>query len=145
MVLIGWVVALALLVVAATTVGGEYADDFTFPGTESQRTIDLLGEKFPGPNGETGRVVFETDASINDPAVQETISTFVEEAATLPQVAGMISPYDAPNHISASETVAFVEVQYGETYGSIEESNVEELIALAEAQESASLDVSIIG
>lgn len=144
-VLIGWVIALVLLGVAATTVGGQYADDFTFPGTESQRTIDLLGEKFPGPNGETGRVVFETDGSISDPDVQQTISGFVEEARTLPQVEAVVSPYDAPNQIAASETVAFVEVQYGEAYENIEESNVEELIAIAEAQESASLDVSISG
>lgn len=46
-VLLVWLAALLALGVLAGRVGGEYSDDFTVPGVESQAAVDLLQERFP--------------------------------------------------------------------------------------------------
>ena len=46
-----WVGPLLLLAVGGQAVKGEQSDAFNMPGTESQRALDLLDEKFPGSGG----------------------------------------------------------------------------------------------
>ena len=44
----GWVAVAVLTTVIATAVGRQYATDFSLPGTESQRVVDLLKKRVPG-------------------------------------------------------------------------------------------------
>ena len=68
-VLAAWVLIVALVGVAATTLGGQTDNSFSVPGTESQRAQDLLEQKFPGAGGASARVVFKAPEgeSLNDP------------------------------------------------------------------------------
>ncbi|MFC7713799.1 hypothetical protein [Nonomuraea recticatena] len=52
-----WLLALALLGGAAAAFMGPTSDNFTMPGTESQRALDSLREKFPQAGGATGTIV----------------------------------------------------------------------------------------
>src|SRR5262245_42115269 len=47
--------------VPATTVGGDFADDFGTPGSESQQALDLLSARFPAQSGDTATLVFAVD------------------------------------------------------------------------------------
>src|SRR3954451_6946755 len=53
-----WVGAFLVLAVLWGTAAGTYVNKFNLPGTESQRTYDLLRERFPQQSGDTGSVVF---------------------------------------------------------------------------------------
>ena len=46
-----WILALILSIVLASTAGGEYSEDFSLPGTESQTAYDLLTDKFAEVSG----------------------------------------------------------------------------------------------
>jgi RND superfamily putative drug exporter len=77
-----WLLILAGAGVGAVTLSGSTTDSFAIPGTESQVSIDLLEEKFPGlaADGATARVVFQAPegATLADPAIKQTISEVVE-------------------------------------------------------------------
>src|ERR1043165_6908172 len=53
-----WVAAFVILAVLWGSAAGQFANVFNLPGTESQRTYDLLKSKFPAQSGDSGSVVF---------------------------------------------------------------------------------------
>src|ERR1700760_1824393 len=57
-VLAGWVVVIAVLAVVAGAVKQPTSDSFSVPGTESQKALNLLDQKFPGTGGAQAQVVF---------------------------------------------------------------------------------------
>jgi RND superfamily putative drug exporter len=58
LVLGAWVALLILIVVLAAAFKGATNDSFSVPGTESQRALALLDQRFPGTGGATARIVF---------------------------------------------------------------------------------------
>ena len=54
-------VVLVALGVLAGTVGGQFTNEFAVPGTESQKALDLLQDRFPAAANEGATVVFYAD------------------------------------------------------------------------------------
>lgn len=54
-----WLVVLVGLGLAAATLKGPTASNFTMPGTESQKAIDLLSDRFPAASGATGTIAIK--------------------------------------------------------------------------------------
>ena len=56
-----WAVAAAIVIGLAGTAGGAFVDDFVAPGSQSERAMELLDERFPEaamalpPGGHRGR------------------------------------------------------------------------------------------
>jgi putative drug exporter of the RND superfamily len=94
LVLASWIGGLIALVVVWQTIGAEFASNFTLPGTESQRALDLLEDGFPQQAGDTARIVFKADAGGNDPAARARIDEVLAQAQQLPGVAGVSSPFE---------------------------------------------------
>ena len=70
-VVIGWVVALVVLMVASGAVGTGYSSDFTLPDVESKRGIDILEDRFGGQGaGQVGNIVFQAEQGVDDPEVR---------------------------------------------------------------------------
>ena len=44
----------------AAAAGRNYATNFSLPGTESQRALDLLKKEFPAQSGDVDTIVFHT-------------------------------------------------------------------------------------
>ncbi|WP_155375265.1 MMPL family transporter [Catellatospora vulcania] len=111
-----WVLLLALAGTGAATLSGKMSNEFSIPGTESQRAIDQLGERFPEANagGARARVVFGTPEgkTVTDPDVQAAIGRVVAALNNAPQVARVIDPYTAKS-ISPDLRYAFAHVTYG--------------------------------
>ena len=57
-VIVAWVVILAGLVGARSLWGGEFSNDYSVPGSESQAGLDLLQQEFPQQGGYAGQIVF---------------------------------------------------------------------------------------
>jgi RND superfamily putative drug exporter len=111
-----WVLVAAVVLSLASRIGGDYENDFTVPGVESQAATDVLEERFPAQAGETGRVVFHVDEGrIDDPERQAVVKTTLDRLADGTDVSGVSDPYDPRGPtVSADGTTAFAAVQYSE-------------------------------
>ena len=74
-----WVVALVGTNFIASSAGGEFSQDFSLPGAESQEAYDLLREKFPDFAGETADIVWEAEDGVTDPEVQADMEALFAE------------------------------------------------------------------
>ncbi|MFJ8581188.1 MMPL family transporter [Micromonospora sp. NPDC093277] len=108
-----WLVVLVGLGAAALTLKGPTASNFTMPGTESQRAIDLLAERFPAASGATGTIAVKAPQAgqLGTPQGQAVIKQVTEEAATLPGVVGAVDPYQA-QALTPDGRYALIQVQF---------------------------------
>ena len=146
-VLIGAIVAVVLFGAVSFSMAGEFNDSFNLPGSESQKAYDLLEERFPQQSGSTATLVFETtaDGGFTNPDVESQVNALLEEVLTLPHVVGVLSPYDAPNQVSDSGTIAYATVNYDELTSEIPVSDAEELIEVVDASNTELLRVEVGG
>ena len=109
-----WLLVAVAVFALQASVGGETSDDFTIPGTEAQRGIDLLDERFPSAGGVSGRVVFaDPDGDVTDPAAREAIEATLDEIAGGDEVLAVTDPFDAAlASVSADGSTAFATVRY---------------------------------
>ncbi len=138
-VIVSWVVFLVALVFALTRFGGEFATEFSLPGSESQRARDLLEERFPSRAGGDATIVFEAPAGIEtaSPAIQATL----DEISTVPGVAEVESPFENEGFFSADGRIARAVVHFDLTLRDIPRSTVEQLIDIVEAKSTPGLTV----
>ena len=90
-----WLIVVLGVVALRSAVGGNPSDNFTIPGTEAQRGIDLLDERFPAQGGVSGQIVFADPAGhITDPAARAAVEATLAELRRGPNVLGVTDPYD---------------------------------------------------
>ncbi|WKU08160.1 MMPL family transporter [Micromonospora sp. HUAS LYJ1] len=108
-----WLVVLVGLGIAAATLKGPTAGNFTMPGTESQQALDLLAERFPAASGATGTIAVKApaDGQLTTPDGQAVVKGVVQEAATLPGVIGAVDPYQS-QAITPNGRYALIQVQF---------------------------------
>ena len=109
-----WLAVAAAVFALQATVGGELSDDFAIPGTEAQRGIDMLEQRFPSEGGASGRVVFaDPDGDVTDPDARAAIDATLAEIARDPHVLAITDPFDPANpSISADGRITFATVRY---------------------------------
>lgn len=108
-----WLVVLVVAGLAAATLRGPTASNFTMPGTESQRALDLLSEQFPAASGATGAIALKApaDGQLGTPEGQAVVQELVQEASTLPGVVGAVNPLQV-GAVSPNGRYALVQVQF---------------------------------
>ncbi len=109
-----WLVVATAVFALNAAVGGATRDDFTVPGTEAQRGIDLLDARFPTQGGVSGQVVFaDPDGDITDPTSRAVVAETLGELAEGPDVISVSDPY-APGGgaVSPDGGTAFATVRY---------------------------------
>ncbi|MDX6292377.1 MAG: putative drug exporter of the superfamily [Kribbellaceae bacterium] len=108
-----WAVVLAALGVSALTLGGQTANAFSIPGTESQQALDALQRDFPAASGASGDVVVKAPAgqTLNSPAVKASVNATVAAAGKLPEVVGAVDPFTS-KAISPDGTTGLISVQF---------------------------------
>ncbi len=102
-VVIGWVLGLFVAGGILSSLGTAYRADFNLPDVESRQGFEVLEEHFGGQGtGESGTVVFRSDAGVEDPQVRTTMESFLAQVAEVDGVARVVSPYseDGSNQIS---------------------------------------------
>ncbi len=87
-----WVVVLAAVTVASQAVGSDYHNDFSLPGTESQRALDALREHAPAQAGDTVQVVVQDPGGVRTPATRARVEAMLTQVRGLPHVAGVRGP-----------------------------------------------------
>ncbi|QOC90549.1 MMPL family transporter [Micromonospora craniellae] len=109
-----WLVVLVGLGLAAATLRGPTASNFTMPGTESQRALDLLAEQFPAASGATGTIAVKAPAEgqLGTPEGQAVIQSVTQEATAVPGVLAAVDPFQV-GAVSPDGRYALVQVQFG--------------------------------
>ncbi|MEV4167411.1 MMPL family transporter [Nonomuraea dietziae] len=104
-----WLLALALLGGAAAAFMGPTSDNFTMPGTESQRALDSLREKFPQAGGATGTIVMA--APEGGKLDKAAVAAVVGEAGRVPGVIAALDPFMAGS-VTPDGRYALVQVHF---------------------------------
>lgn len=143
--LLAALVVLALLMGAAGA-GGEAADDFNIPGTESQQALDLFKAHSPAFAGADSTVVFSvTDGELDQPDRREAIEGALAEVSELPGVVAVSDPFAEGGVMSRDGRIASADVRYSTDPMDLEKSDGEALEEAARTAEAGGVDVSMRG
>jgi RND superfamily putative drug exporter len=145
---IAWIVLLVAALGAASAVGSRYSNNNSLPGTESQRTADLLTRQFPSQAGDTDQIVFRVDhGRVDAPAVQARLAPMLARVSTLPHVAAVISPFAPPGRVEISKDgrTAFATVLFDERANALPLPAIRRVMRTAEAARSAGLRIELGG
>ena len=115
-VLLAWLTALVVLGGAAALIGGDFDEEFTLPGTESQIALDSLGRTFPQASGTTAQLIIVAPAgqSVREPGDPRAPSRRASTASLRSTgVDEVTSPFDeyAKGVISADQRAAIVMIK----------------------------------
>jgi putative drug exporter of the RND superfamily len=141
-----WVAVLAGVVTLVVTVGGQFDDEFTIPGSQSQEALNRLDELSPAAAGVSAQIVFVAPegASVGDPEYAPAVSSVVQAAGAVDQVAAVADPF-ATRAISPDGRAALATVSFDVPLEDLDRGNVEALEDAATAAEDAGLDVAVGG
>lgn len=144
-----WLALIVTVLGGGVALGGQSAESFVIPGTESQEALDRLSAVFPQVAGASVQVVSEVPegASVNDSDVRDAIE---EQAAAIEKIDGVeavVTPYNeyAGYAISEDESVALTKVQFAGASGDVTQESIDELLATATIGEDAGLTVAFGG
>jgi RND superfamily putative drug exporter len=110
-----WVFAVWAAVAVATAVlgvagGGTFVQQDRLPGTETQRSIDLLHKNFPDATGPTATIVFhpQPGVSLSDWRVAVQVGQAIKQVGELPRVATVENPYGGTGGVKGPRAVVAV-------------------------------------
>jgi RND superfamily putative drug exporter len=144
--LLGLLAGIVLLAAIIGSQGGGAAQDFSIPGTESQRAQDLLQDKFPAAAGVSSQVVFTTaDGKLTDGPRRAAIEHAIARLSRLPHVTSASDPLARGGAVSPDGRTAFTTVQYDVQPIDIEKQDGEAFEKAARTAEAGGVDVSMRG
>jgi RND superfamily putative drug exporter len=139
-------IAVIVLLGAAAGAGGEAADDFSIPGTESQEAIDLFKAHTPALAGADSTLVFTVeDGKVTDAAHKQAIESALDKVKGLNGVAQVADPFAEGGAVSEDGTLAAVDVRYDLEPAELEKEDGEALLAAAETAEQGGVEVNARG
>ncbi len=144
-VIAGAIAFVLVCVVLFATARGEYGGGFSLPGTESQELTDLLRDRFPTAAGDSADIVVRAPAGIETANVRAEVEALLAEVAELPQVVGVVSPYESPGRISEDGTIARITAQYAARAEDLDIADVDALLEWRDAISRADLQVELGG
>ncbi|CAM5508213.1 MULTISPECIES: MMPL family transporter [Streptomyces] len=148
LVLLAWLALLLAAGIGVSSVSGSTTDDFTLPGTQSQRAIDLLEKEFPqaAASGATARVVIEAadGERLTAAAHKPRAEALVDDLRRAPQVANVVDPFSS-GLVSASGTIAYAQVTYAVPQAEMSTAASDALREVVRQGAEAGLTVSLGG
>ncbi|WP_436524211.1 MMPL family transporter [Actinoplanes sp. HUAS TT8] len=142
-----WALVLALIGIGAATLSGPTTGAFSIPGTESQRAMELLAEKFGGgSDNASAKVVFTAPAGSTLTADQQksAVEAVVAALAGVPQVSAVADPYEAKT-VSEDARTAYATVTYSVPATAVTDAGRDALFAAGDTAKSAGLGVEYSG
>src|SRR4051794_7797254 len=140
-VVLAWVVIIASLIFLVATIGGSLRDEFSIPGSDTQKATDLIEAEFASEQGAVLNIVFAAPAGqrLDTPerkaAIAKAIallktSEFKPDKAT--GKAGLTSVADpfSKDTFSKDGRIAYAEAQFDQT---IEDADRDQVVAVEDA------------
>jgi putative drug exporter of the RND superfamily len=134
-VVLAWIVVAVAMSLLAGAAGRDYANNFSLPGTEAQRAIDLLQQRFPSQSGDLDQIVWHVQSgSVKAANVRSAIEPLLAKVRGLPHVVGVISPYSQTGaaQVSRDGRTAFATVSYAKRANLLPHSTGAELLKAIE-------------
>jgi putative drug exporter of the RND superfamily len=145
-VLLVWLVLLAASLTTARLWGGQFANDFTVPGSESADGLAVLEDRFPQAGGYQGQIVF-TDGDDTLADQQAAVSQSMTAVGQLPDVLVATDPFAAPGSPAVSQdgTIAYGTVSWSVVPASLDPDYEDQLDDAVAPARSAGLTVEYGG
>ncbi|GGT00677.1 membrane protein [Streptomyces chromofuscus] len=148
-VIFSWIILLVFAGFAASAATPPAPNSFSMPGTESQRALDLVRERFPEAevDGASARIVFKAPHGqrIDNPANRAEIRrTLAEVRDSSSQVAAVPDPFTA-RAVSQDGSTAYAAVAYKADAAALTDSTKDALLEAADASRKTGLTVEIGG
>ncbi|MEV6399174.1 MMPL family transporter [Streptomyces sp. NPDC051907] len=140
-----WVVVLVGVWAGASSMGESYRDDYTLPGTESQRAVELLREHAPAQAGGTLEIVLHSDSTLRSPETERSVDAMLDKVSKLPGVAQVRSLYDDQSAISKDGTIGFATVDLKRTAEETPVEDTQRILDTARTVQSTTLGVELGG
>jgi RND superfamily putative drug exporter len=142
-----WLSLLVAVGVTSQAVKKDTNDAFNVPGTESQRALDLLDEKFPGSGGATARIVFAAPKghTLDEPQYKKVVDPTIERAQAVPQSVTSGKQVIQGFTPSKDKTIGFADLHFAVPVEDLKDSTKDALERVAEPARSAGLDVEFSG
>ncbi len=146
--LLAWVLLLIAVMAISSAVGTRQATNFSLPGTDAQRAIDVLRREFPAQAGDSDQIVFRARRGrIAAPQMRARIEPMLRRVARAPHVSGVVSPFTptGSDAVSRDGRIAFATVDFDKRANQLPKASIERVISLAEGARSAALQVELGG
>ncbi len=143
-----WVVLLLALGGASAAAGTSYSEEFSLPGMESTKALELLQKELPASSGDSDQIVVHVDnGSVKDAAVQTKVTAMLETVGKLPSVASVTSMYSevGATQISADGRTAYATVNFDKQANELPVVDVQKVIDTAQAARGDGLQVELGG
>src|SRR5205814_4061320 len=148
LVVTGWLVALIGLTVISQSVGSNYKDSFSLPGTQSFEALNLLKKSAPKASGDREQIVVAVkQGTVTDPAVRSQVEAMLAKVAALGDVASVASPYGPTGtaQISRSGHIAFANVTLTKQAAKITTGEAKTFVDAAKAGAGHGVQVQVEG
>src|SRR3954452_5620361 len=144
-VIVGWILLLVGVSVAAGAVGSDFRNVFSLPGAETQQVQDLLEKRFPARAGEAGQVVFHVDQGSLE-ARKDRLDRAAPALANAPDVGAVTSPL-APKGggVSKDGRTGFGTVSFTRTIDHLTKKRVKKVVAAGATARGDGLQVEFGG
>ena len=143
-----WLIALFGITAIAQSVGSNFSDSFSLPGTDSTKALSLLGKAFPRQAGDTETIVFHVKTgTVNDPSVKRAMQNVFTQVSGISSVGIVKSPYDPTNaqQISQDQTTAYAPVVFSVNARLLKSKDVQSLVNIGKAAATSNLEVEFGG
>ena len=140
-----WVVLLAGVAATASAVGSAYHNNFSLPGSESQRALDALRAHAPAQTGGSVRVVLADGDGLAAPATRARVESMLDRVRALPHVAEVRSPYQDPSAMSRDGTIGYATLTLDRSDQDVPPAAVQQIMDTARAATGDGLRVELGG
>ncbi|MFF3332435.1 MMPL family transporter [Streptomyces sp. NPDC002888] len=147
-VIIAWLVALVALQALSRTYGGTYSDNFTLPGVQSTKGLDVLKEHDPQAGGYSSQIVMH-DADKPLSSLGSQMSTTVGDLQKLPHVLAAQNPLSQPaskvGPVSTDGKTGYITVRFDEQPSTLGAGYLDGVDAAVQPLRAAGVDVEYGG
>ena len=143
-----WLIALFGITAVAQSVGSNFSDSFSLPGTDSMKALSLLSKAFPGKAGDTETIVFHVKTgTVNDPSVKNAMQGVFAKVSGISSVGAVNSPYEPINarQISQDQTTAYAPVNFSVNARLLKSKDVQALVDAGKAASTSNLEIEFGG
>ena len=146
-VLVLWIVALVAAMGAGFTAASNFKNDFSLPGTDAQRALNLLTGHFPSQAGDSDQIVFHTrQGTLSTQAAHRQVDQVLARVRKLPHVATVVSPYSTRGQaISKDGMIGFATVSFDEGVDKLPTKAAKTVITTARSFQTPALQVELSG
>src|SRR5215218_2009500 len=137
---LAWIAATVVLIGLGTAFAGEYEADYNTPGSESKEASELAEREFGGYSGQEIYVVWKDPKGADSPAAKQKMAAFFKEVEAIKDVEKR-----APIRVSDDGTIATTTLPLTVPGWSVKKEQGEELIAAAEDNSGAGLEIKLGG